>query len=143
MLRAQMYTSIAAALVIIILFETGTLLPGMIEAGSQAEFLLQTLMEVLTVCIIPLALRLFKFGFVRRAIEAAPVQGLQRWGVVRMTMLCDTMLANTLLYYITPLDVAFGYMAIICLICLVFVKPTLERCMAEAGMDEADEQQTP
>jgi len=134
-LRVQMYSSLAAAVLIIVLFETETVLPGVIEKGSETEFLLQIFMEIVTICIVPVALRLFKFGFVKRAIAVSPVSGLQRWGVVRMAMLCDTMIVNTLLYYITPLNVAFGYMAIICLICLVFVNPTLKRCNAEVGVN--------
>lgn len=135
-LLAQMCISLATAIVIIALFESDTLMPGIIEKGSQAEFLLLTLMEMFTVCMIPLSLRLFKFKPVRRDIVSSPVKGLQRWGVIRMSMLCGTMVVNTLLYYITPLNVAFGYMAIICLICLVFINPTMRRCEAEAGVDE-------
>lgn len=133
-LKAQMYLSLALAAVIIALFESDTLLPGVIEKGSQTEFLLLTLMEVVTVCVVPLALRLFKFKSVSSSIAATPVRGLQKWGVVRMSLLCDTMVANTLLYYLTPLNVAFGYMAIICLISLLFVNPTVRRCEAEAGI---------
>lgn len=137
-LRIQMYFSLAATMVIIVLFETETVPPGLLEKGSLPEFLLQLLMEMATICIVPVALRLFKFGFVKRAIAASPISGLRRWGVVRMAMLCVTMLANTLLYYITPLNVAFAYMAMICLICLMFVNPTLKRCNAEAGVDLTD-----
>lgn len=133
-LKTQMYTAIATVLVIIVLFESELIIPGVVQKGSQTEFLLLTLMEVVTICAIPLALRLFKFKFVSRAIAASPAEGLQKWGVIRMALLCDTMVINTLLYYITPLNVAFGYMAIICVICLLFVNPTVERCEAEADI---------
>lgn len=136
LLLAQMCLSLAAAVVIIALFESEAVMPGVIEKGSQAEFLLLTLMEMLTVCMIPAALRLFKTKRVRRDIASEPVRGLQRWGVVRMSMLCGTMVINILLYYITPLNVAFAYMAIICLISLVFINPTMRRCEAEAGADD-------
>lgn len=131
-LKVQMYLSIATAVIIVALFESNLLMPSLIEKGSQTEFLLLTIMEIVTVCVVPLALRLFKFKFVSREIEASPTQGLQKWGVIRMALLCDTMVLNTLLYYATPLNVAFGYMAIICLICLIFVNPTVRRCEAEA-----------
>lgn len=134
-LLAQMWSSVAAVVMIIVLFESDIVLPGIIEKGSQTEFIMLIMMELITVSMIPLALRLFKFDFVKRSIAAKPIAGLQRWGVVRMAMLCDTMVVNTLLYYLTPLNVAFGYMAIICLICLVFVNPTLRRCIAEAGLE--------
>jgi len=136
---ALMCLSLLAAIAIIALFESETLIPGLIEKGSQTEFLLLALMEMLTVCVIPAALRLFKLKAVRRDIASAPARGLRRWGALRMAMLCGAMLANTLLYYVTPLNVAFGYMAIICLICLIFVSPTMRRCEAEAGIGENEQ----
>ena len=59
-----------------------------------------------------------------------------------MLMLCLPMVANTLLYYIY-MNVAFGYMAIILLLSLCFVLPTMARCEAEmnAGSLMAEHQQ--
>lgn len=87
-------------------------------------------MELVTICAIPFALRLLKFGPARRAIAAAPEIGLRRWGIVRLLMISLPMLFNTLFYY-QYLNVAFGYMAIIGLLCLVFVFPSETRCRQE------------
>ena len=87
-------------------------------------------MELLTLCIIPMSLRLFKFGAVSRRLVSA--ESLLKYGMVRMLMLCLPMLANTLLYYLY-MNVAFGYMAIIVFLCLAFVLPTKTRCESEVS----------
>jgi len=130
-LLAEMLCSLAAVMIIAILFETDRLLPGLIEKDSQAEFLLLTGMELLTICTIPVAMRLFKFSFVNHAIAVAPERGLLCWGSVRMFLVCVPMIANAALYYLTAVRVAFFYMAAIGVICLVFINPTMKRCLAE------------
>ena len=90
-------------------------------------------MELLTLCFIPVALRLFKFQFVANSLTSA--SNLLRWASIRMLMLCLPMVANTLLYYMY-MNVAFGYMAIILLLCLAFVLPTKSRCEQEIRSEE-------
>lgn len=121
--------AVAVAGVMVALFETDVLPCGMLksEAGSD-EFVAATLMELLTLCSIPVALRLFKFGCVQRRLVSAGA--LLRFGLLRLVTLCALMVANTLLYYMY-MNVAFGYMAIILLLCLMFVLPTMARCEAE------------
>lgn len=135
-LRVMLTCNLALMAMIVALFETEVFMPGIIEKGSQTEFLILTLMEIITICTIPFALKMFKLGFVRRAIAADPASGLLRWGAIRICLICDPMVVNTLLYYITPLNVAFAYMAIIGLISLVFINPTVKRCEAESEMEE-------
>lgn len=120
---------VAVSLVMAALFETD-LLPCGILKGSDAsgEFVAATFMELLTLCAIPVALRLFRF---RRVADSLTAHGaLRRWGMLRMLMLCVPMVANTLLYYLY-MNVAFGYMGIILLLCLAFVMPTKVRCESE------------
>lgn len=119
----------ALSLVAVLLFETDMLPCGALKTSDASmEFVAATAMELLTLCAIPVALRLFRFGGV--AAGLATPRGLLRWGMVRLLMLCLPMLANTLLYYMF-MNVAFGYMAIILLLCLVFVLPTRSRCESE------------
>lgn len=132
-LKAVMYGSMAVVAIIVYLYESEMLLPGGIEKGTNADFILVSLMELITICTIPLAMRLFKFGIVRRAIEANASAGLLRWGLIRILLICVPMLVNTLFYYIVSLNTTFGYMAIIGLICLVFINPSMKRCQSETG----------
>lgn len=121
---------LAVSLLLVVLFESGVLPAGVLAGNSSSEeFVVLCLMELLTICVIPVALRLFKF---RRVASCLPKEGgLLRYGMLRLLALCMPMLANTLLYYLY-MNVAFGYMGIILLLCLAFVLPTKERCEMES-----------
>lgn len=131
LLMSTFATFVAVTLVIAALFESDLLPTGILkdDVGSD-EFGAVTIMELLTLCIIPVSLRLFKFGAVSRRLVSA--ESLLKYGMVRMLMLCLPMLANTLLYYLY-MNVAFGYMAIIVFLCLAFVLPTKTRCESEVS----------
>lgn len=131
-LLIELWASVIVVTAIVVLYETGIAVPASFSGGMSVDFLCVTLMEIVTICLIPLALRLFKFSAVARAIAAAPCRGLLQWGSVRMMMLCVPMVINTLLYY-QFMNVALGYMGIIGMICLVFVYPSKGRCEAETN----------
>lgn len=135
-LLTAFWSSIAFALLMVIAFETELLPAGTMAAEQSVEFILLSVMEVVTVCLIPLALRLFKFRKVRRSLlsgdQAEKARALMGWGLVRMSMLCLPMIINTLFYYMF-MSVAFGYMGIIGLLCLVFVYPSAQRCTDETS----------
>lgn len=59
-----------------------------------------------------------------------------KWGMLRLLILEAPMVSNTYLYYIY-MNTTFGYLAIILLLCLPFVFPTLNRCIAETTAEEA------
>lgn len=134
-LLAELWTSVLLSLIIVVLYETDLLTAADFAGDKNTEFLCVTLMEVMTICLIPLALRLFKFKTVATALTSSPASGLMLWGTVRMMMLCVPIVVNTLLYY-QFMNVALGYMAIIGLICLVFVYPGKGRCEAETNSEE-------
>ena len=87
-----------------------------------------------------MALRLFRFSAVARQLTTT--YALLRWGTLRLLMLCVPMVANTLLYYLY-MNVAFGYMGIILLLCLAFVLPTKARCDAEVKTGNDNETTEP
>lgn len=139
-LTVLLWTFIALALAVVVLFESGTLEFGYYAASSeQAEFLLTTLMELLTLAVIPLALRLFKFKMVHDELLQRQFAGLMKWGLLRLLMLLVPLLVNTILYYMYA-SVAFGYMAIILVIVLPFVYPSMDRCIAETTDEETSEE---
>lgn len=124
--------AVAVSLIAVVLYESDTLPVGVLSGrGGSDEFVVTMLMELLTLCVIPLALRLFRFKTVAARLTSA--DELLRWGMMRMLMLCLPMVVNTLLYYIY-MNVAFGYMAIILLLSLCFVLPTMPRCEAEMNV---------
>lgn len=124
------WAAIVLEIIIIVMYETELVLEGCYAGNNTAEFLCATTMEIATICLIPLALRLFKFEFVSKDIKANGVKGHYRWALIRMAMLILPMIINTMLYYLF-IKVEFAYMAIILAISLVFIIPTKARCESE------------
>ena len=130
-LTVLLWTVLALALIVVVLFETDVLMFGYYAgSGEQAEFLLTTMMELLTLAVIPLSLKLFKFPRVHADLVSRKAEALRKWGLLRLLMLLVPLLVNTLLSYAYA-NVAFGYMAIILVIVLPFVYPSMERCQSE------------
>ena len=125
-LMATFVAGIVCALLLVVAGETGLLPTGTLSDQKSAEFVVLSVMELLTICIIPLALRLFKFNAVKRRLTTAAVT----WSLIRMAMLQVPMIANVLLYYLF-MNPAFGYMAIILFLCMFFIVPTQSRCESE------------
>lgn len=119
---------VAVAAIIVAACETDILEAGVYADGQfmQAEFVLTTLMELLTIAAVPLALRLFKM----LGSKVCDANALWRYGSVRLAMLAVPLLGNTILYYLF-MNATFGYMAIITLIAMAFVYPTTDRCISE------------
>ena len=131
MLTVLLWTGLALSLTVVVLFESGVLMFGYCSgSGEQAEFLLTTMMELLTLAMIPLALKLFKFSRVHAELVGRKAEALRKWGLLRLLILLVPLLVNTLLYYAYA-NVAFGYMAIILIIVLPFVYPSMNRCLSE------------
>jgi hypothetical protein len=77
-----------------------------------------------------LGLRLFKFNKVHAELVSKKHIALGMWDTLRLVMILAPMVANTYLYYLY-MNTTFGYMAIIQLLCLPFVYPSMNRCKSE------------
>ena len=124
-LMAFYIAQIALALVIIVLFETDVL-------PVQSDFVMVALMEIISLGAAFLGLRLFKFKPIHDDLVNRPETAMWKWGMSRLLILEVPMVINTLLYYIY-MNTTFGYMGIMLLLCLPFVFPTLNRCLAETS----------
>ena len=122
--------SIAIALCLVVLYETDFLEAGLYAEEKNLEFILTALMELITLGGVFLALRLFKIGKVHSDLITMKEFALKKWGTMRLSLLVIPMVVNTLLYYLF-MNTTFGYMAIIQLLCLPFVFPTMSRCLSE------------
>lgn len=120
------------ALVFVVLFELDVLPVGIKANDKQSEFLLTALMELVSLGAAFLGLRLFKFSFVHNDLIRRREPAMWKWGLARLLILEAPMVIDTLLYYIY-MNTTFGYLAIILLLCLPFVFPTLNRCLAETS----------
>ena len=131
-LKIIFWTSIAVSLILVLLFETDILLSGALADNVGGQFTVVTITELLTVCSIPLALHMFRFKKIRKEIKEGHYY---KWALVRLSLLAILLVINTLLYYIY-VNVAFGYMAIIVLISMVFVYPSETRMKNETAIGE-------
>lgn len=137
-LKNFFYGILAVALIIVVVFETGLLTPGGLGGDKAAEFPVLTAMELLTVCLIPFSLYLFRVKKIRRNLLDSPAQSLLTWGFVRLAMLAFLVIVNVACYYLY-MNASFGYMAIIAAICMLFVYPSLGRCKEETTPEDEND----
>lgn len=130
LLLLEFWLPVVICLVLVVLYENECLLPGDLAGNKETEYYTAIVMELITICLIPLALRLFRFAKVRSDISAKGDNGLRVWASLRMALLTLPMMLNCWLYY-QYLNTAFGYMGIIGLLSLAFVYPSRSRCEQE------------
>lgn len=137
-LASIFWSILAAALLLVALFECDVLPTATWSEQLSAEFLCRCFMEVVALAGIYLSLRLFKFQRVHHDLVTRKEPALKKWGILRLLLLEVPMFLNTLLYYMF-MQTTYGYLAIIAALSLPFVYPTLGRCMDE--VEEPEETQ--
>lgn len=130
LLMGQLLFYILLSAVAVFAYETEILVPGVFADDSTLQYGALMVMELLTICTIPLSLKLFSFKKVKTQLERNGLKGLRLFGTLRINMLGIPVLMNTFFYY-QFVAVAFAYMAIIGLLCVTFVYPSMGRCMNE------------
>lgn len=106
---------------------------GIMHDNKNSDFIMTSLMEIISICLIPVSLRLFKFKKVRNDISSDNTEfhsSFIAWAIIRLDMLQIPMIVNAVLYYLY-MNVAFGYMGIILFLASFFIFPTSERCNFE------------
>ena len=129
---------IAITLAIVALYELNVLESGVLADSKQTEFVAMTAMELTTLCAAFLGLRLFQFPNIHSDLVTNEEPAMLKWGILRLLILEVPMVVNTYLYYMY-MNTTFGYLAIILLLCLPFVFPSLNRCIAETTEEEQTE----
>lgn len=122
--------AIVFALAAVVAYETGFVESGLFAERKTSEFIFVSLMELLTLGGVFLALRLFKFDKVHDELVAKKEHALFKWGLLRLALILIPMVGNTYLYYMF-MNTTFGYLAIIQLLSLPFVYPSMSRCKSE------------
>ena len=133
-LTALFWSTMAIGFAIVALFETNIVLSGDLSDNTLLDYYCTLAMELLTIAAIPFALRLFRFASVKRRLVEQP-ESLLRFALLRMMLIAIPMLINGLLYYMF-MSTTFGYMGIICLLCMSFVYPSANRCKSEISREE-------
>lgn len=135
LLITEFFVYVAIVAISVVGFESDMFWVGKFADDTDLAFIWQAVMEIITVCFVPLALKMFTVKKIKASLEkemgGKPLAG---WGSLRLAMLGLPMLANTLLYY-KSMAIAFAYMALICLVSMVFVYPGDERIVAECKLD--------
>lgn len=111
----------------------------MSEASQQTRFLLSTLMILLTICLLPLSLRMFKLKRIQADLLERKEKALTVWGTLRLATMGLLLTINTVLYYALEFESAYGYLALVVLLCMPFVLPTMNRCVAETSPEPPKE----
>ncbi len=105
-------------------------------ASRQTRFIVSTLMILLTISLLPLSLRLFKFRRVSDDLHQRQAAALRHWGTLRICVIGLLLVVNTFLYYAFELESTYGYLAVVVLLCMPFIVPTKSRCEAEVQPEE-------
>ena len=109
------------------------------DTSRQTRFIVSTLMILLTMCLLPLSLRLFKFKSIQDNLLKQRHKALLKWGTLRLATMGLLLTANTVLYYAFEFESAYGYLALVVLLCMPFVMPTMNRCKAEVEGEKVKE----
>ena len=126
------------ALIVILLFETGVFASGELALQRNTDFVVECVMVLVTICVIPLALRLFKFRKIHDSLMEYKEKSLKKWGLVRIFLLGIPMLINIIAYYKFD-NMGYSYLALILFLSMLFVFPTLGKCYAETEEDVKDD----
>ena len=109
---------------------------GVLSGTSRGErFVCSTTMILLTIGLLPLSLRFFKFKHVSDDLMDRKEEALVKWGSMRITVLGVLLVVNTFLYYAFEFESAYGYLAVVTLLCMPFVLPTMNRCASETSAE--------
>lgn len=131
-LMCNFFIMVGLALLLVFFYECELIPVTSMAANSQLVFVLQVLMELVTILVIPVALKMFSIKPLRRKLTEGKGDSLLLWGTLRLNMLSVPMVFNVFFYYQT-MSPAFGYLAIIIFLCLFFIFPSLDRCEAETS----------
>jgi len=129
-LQLIFWIPIVLSSIIIILGELDIIPNGILANDKQVEFVIMSMMEILTIIAIPVALKLFKFKAIANKLASDTLLHFERWGIVRLCLLNVPMVINLVCYYLF-VGAGFGYLAIILFLSLFFVYPSLSRCCNE------------
>ena len=129
-LQLIFWIPIALSAIIIVSGELDIIPNGILANDKQVEFVIMSMMEILTIIAIPVALKLFKFKAIANKLASDTLLHFERWGIVRLGLLNVPMVINLVCYYLF-VGAGFGYLSIILFLSLFFVYPSLSRCYNE------------
>lgn len=127
-----------APLLIVVLYETGLYQEGLLAGNAQMEYILQSVSILLTIGLIPFALRMFNMNLVKR-IKELPLQkalkSYQTWSLLRLALLFVPAIMALSFYYLT-MNTTNLFCACMALIATLFCVPSESRIKNELDLPE-------
>jgi hypothetical protein len=128
----------ALPLVYALLHEAGVLSQGALAGDARMEYIFQTIGILMTIVLIPFALRIFNLNLVKRIQELPLQQALKSyriWADVRLALLVVPALINLQFYYLTLNNTGL-FCAAMALIASLFCVPSESRIKNELDLPE-------
>lgn len=128
----------ALPLVYALLHEVGVLSQGALAGDARMEYIFQTIGILMTIVLIPFALRIFNLNLVKRIQELPLQQALKSyriWADVRLALLVVPALINLQFYYLTLNNTGL-FCAAMSLIASLFCVPSESRIKNELDLPE-------
>ena len=128
----------ALPLVYALLHEAGVLSQGALAGDARMEYIFQTIGILMTIVLIPFALRIFNLNLVKRIQELPLQQALKSyriWADVRLALLVVPALINLQFYYLTFNNTGL-FCAAMSLIASLFCVPSESRIKNELDLPE-------
>ena len=127
-----------APLLLVVLYETGLYQEGLLAGNAQMEYILQSVSILLTIGLIPFALRMFNMNLVKR-IKDLPLQqalkSYQIWSFLRLALLFVPAILALSFYYLT-MNTTNLFCACMALIATLFCVPSENRIKNELDLPE-------
>ena len=127
-----------APLLLVVLYETGLYQEGLLAGNAQMEYILQSVSILLTIGLIPFALRMFNLNLVKRIKELPLQQALksyQTWSLLRLALLFVPAIMALSFYYLT-MNTTNLFCACMALIATLFCVPSESRIKNELDLPE-------
>ena len=127
-----------APLLLVVLYETGLYQEGLLAGNAQMEYILQSVSILLTIGLIPFALRMFNLNLVKRIKELPLQQALksyQTWSLLRLALLFVPAILALSFYYLT-MNTTNLFCACMALIATLFCVPSESRIKNELDLPE-------
>lgn len=127
-----------APLLLVVLYETGMYQEGLLAGNAQMEYILQSVSILLTIGLIPFALRMFNLNLVKHIKELPMQQALksyQTWSLLRLALLFVPAILALSFYYLT-MNTTNLFCACMALIATLFCVPSENRIKNELDLPE-------
>lgn len=122
----------------VVLYESGVFTKGLYFGDIQMEYISQSVGILLTIGLIPLALRLFNLNLVKRIKELSLQRALtsyKTWNEIRLSLLFVPTVLNFSFYYLT-LNTTGLFCGAMAMIASLFCIPSKKRIMHELDLPE-------